>query len=156
MSIREQAWQAFQTSGAGAIAAAEQALRDVLDGLTVDLDLVAAPDSQGRIRYVFTDGADWLSIVELAGVWEVQAVAPDAQGWVEVGRPVTSLAELARWLPVTPDEGEPAPAAWEPKAYPAGTFVTHIGKTWRAVVDVVGNWEPGAPGIHQTIWAEVA
>lgn len=45
--------------------------------------------------------------------------------------------------------------AWKPgQGYAKGVHVMHQGKTWESMV-ANNVWEPGASGVHETIWKEV-
>lgn len=80
---------------------------------------------------------------------------------------VASLAETAPDLVqphVTLDEAKANPdkvTAWaDPgtdflKAYRTGAVVTHAGKYWVSETEVLNVWEPGAEGVHATIWRDV-
>lgn len=80
---------------------------------------------------------------------------------------VASLAETAPNLVqphVTLDEAKANPdkvTAWaDPgadflKAYRPGAVVTHAGKYWVSETEVLNVWEPGAEGVHATIWRDV-
>ena len=41
------------------------------------------------------------------------------------------------------------------KAYRQGAVVTHDGKYWLSETEKLNVWEPGAPGVHTTIWRDV-
>ncbi len=80
---------------------------------------------------------------------------------------VASLAETAPNLVqphVTLDEAKANPdkvTAWaDPgadflKAYRPGAVVTHADKYWLSETANLNTWEPGAEGVHATIWRDV-
>ena len=80
---------------------------------------------------------------------------------------VASLAETAPDLVqphVTLDEAKANPDGvkeWTNpgtdflKAYRQGAVVTHGGKYWLSETEKLNVWEPGAPGVHTTIWRDV-
>lgn len=41
------------------------------------------------------------------------------------------------------------------KAYRQGAVVTHDGKYWLSETATLNTWEPGAAGVHTTIWRDV-
>ena len=45
--------------------------------------------------------------------------------------------------------------AWTQGSYGQGVIVTHNNKTWESMVDN-NVWEPGAPGVYENIWREIA
>lgn len=41
-------------------------------------------------------------------------------------------------------------------SYPAGAVVTHAGRVWENVHPGLNSWEPGAVGVDERIWREIA
>lgn len=41
------------------------------------------------------------------------------------------------------------------KAYRQGAVIKHEGKYWLSETATLNTWEPGAPGVHTTIWRDV-
>lgn len=155
MTVREQAWQALQSSSSQNVADAEAALRTVLDGLTAGLTLAGVSSNpDGTVTtYVFTDGDVHLGLVRRPSGDQVRVVSPDGTGrWEEASPPVSSLAGLAAYVPL-PTSG--AVEAWvQPSgahdAYQVGDVVTHGGRSWRSTV-AANVWEPGVHG-----WVEAS
>lgn len=80
---------------------------------------------------------------------------------------VAGLAETAPDLVsahVTLEEAKSAPdkvPAWKNpgsdflKAFRQGAVVKHVDKYWVSETEVLNVWEPGAEGVHTTIWRDV-
>lgn len=81
---------------------------------------------------------------------------------------VASLAEAAPDLVqahVTLEEAKADPGkvpAWKSpgsdflKAFRQGAVVKHAGKYWVSETETLNVWEPGAEGVHSTIWRDVS
>lgn len=74
-----------------------------------------------------------------------------------------SNPELAKNPHVTLEQvkaGTPAPAWTNPGTdklamYRPGAVVEHGGKLWESATEGLNSWEPGAPGVHYTVWRDV-
>jgi hypothetical protein len=75
-------------------------------------------------------------------LWDRPDQWPDQQP--DLWRKITKTGEIENWV-------QPSGAH---DAYPIGAKVTHNGATWESMV-ANNSWEPGAPGIGDTIWREV-
>lgn len=59
------------------------------------------------------------------------------------------------------DEGETEHPEWEPwdgvsNRYQQGAVVAHNGTVWESMYEGQNVWEPGAPGIDERYWKEIA
>lgn len=83
-----------------------------------------------------------------------ERIAPIADALVE------SSPEILENAPASTDVAPRQWKHWHPldptSHFPPGCFVRHKGKLWKNMVEGKLNvWEPGAPGVYDSIWVEV-
>ena len=106
-----------------------------------DLRLWIVSEAQRREAQPLVEKAKAEVVIELREKGELEA--PDA------AKQPPAKAEEVKTIPAWSDPGTD-----HTKMYAKGDIVSHNGRVWQSEVDGLNSWEPGAEGVHYTIWLD--